>query len=119
MNPFLLPVISMVFGIQVFCHQSGQEWQASKTTLQLPAATVAFYRTDNGSVHLGPFACKNLATPTGAWILAHELGHHWQAQNGLPYDEKEADTLGDRNWSRTLKKICEVRRCGIAIKLGG
>jgi Zn-dependent peptidase ImmA (M78 family) len=108
----------MVFGVQVFCHQGQQEWQANKLLNTIPAA-VAYYKPEDASIHLGPRYCKQLATPTGAWVLAHELGHHWQQSQGLPFDEKQANRLADRNWSRTLERICEVRKCGITIKLGG
>ena len=119
MSPFLLPLVSLVLQISVICHQPGQEWEATKVHLQLPVATVAFYRSSDGSVHLGPWACKNVATPSGAWVLAHELGHRWQQQQGLPYDEKQADKIGDRDWRAVYKKICSVRTCVANVKLGG
>lgn len=55
-------------------------------------------------------------TPTGAWLLGHELGHAWQDALRRPFDEREADTLGNR-WQHDLWVRLGAHRAP-AVRLG-
>jgi Zn-dependent peptidase ImmA (M78 family) len=106
-----MPVISLVFGVQVYCHSNQAEWQAHLKQENVPATATAYYYPVRKDIILGPLACNNIGTQFGAWVMAHELAHVWQEEQGRTFDEPEADRIANRTWSKVRARICKARAC--------
>lgn len=103
---FALILTALNLGLPVRCYSE-------------PIGPVAYYHpagwdSEPAYIALSPAACAEVrrASYRGAFILAHELAHRWQDVFGRPFDEAEADRIGNAaagRWQRRLARLFGVR----------
>jgi hypothetical protein len=104
MTGFVVILAAMHFAVPVHCYQTLTAWQASAR----PDA-VAYYQAGS-HIALSPSVCRDVRRPTlwGANILAHELAHHWQWEQGRAFSEREADRIAARTDRSLLRRLARV-----------
>jgi hypothetical protein len=104
---FVTILAALQLAVPVHCTTSEQTWRANLRAVGLPVLTLAYYEPNVELIALGPDACRQVRAPSlmGANILAHELAHHWQDEQGRPMREAEANRIANITDDPLLRRL--------------
>jgi hypothetical protein len=105
---FVVILAALQFAVPVRCYQSTDAWNAQAAAVNASRALAYYLPSQN--IALSPFVCREVRRPTafGANVLAHELAHLWQDEQGRAFDEEEADRIAARTDGALLRRLARL-----------
>lgn len=110
MTGFVVILAALQLAAPVHCYQSTQAWNQQADAIGGNRTWQAYYNPNVREIGLSPATCALVRKPTllGANILAHELAHVWQDDQGRALNEGEADRIALATQGWVLRRLVRV-----------